>query len=102
MRSVEIQAVPLARLFHIPRQQLIHSIDRMLGNDRQYFGEIRLWIKTVELGGIDQAIHQGGSLTTSIRAVKEIVLSSCRYRANCRSMVVVDLYTAVVIEEFIA
>src|SRR5271155_2033793 len=57
----------------IPWQEILDAVDRMIGDAGQHISEIRFGIETVELGGADQAVDRGGTLTAGIGAGEQVV-----------------------------
>ncbi len=49
---------------HVPRQQFVDAVDRMVSNALKHIGEIRLGIEAVQACRADQAIHRGGTFAT--------------------------------------
>ena len=50
----------------IPRQQLVNTIDRMIGDELKHRADICLGIDAVEFGAAQQAIDRRGSLAAGI------------------------------------
>jgi hypothetical protein len=51
----------------VPRQELVETSDRMIGDADKYEGEPGLGIDVVELGCGDQAANDGGALAAVVR-----------------------------------
>jgi hypothetical protein len=63
----------------VPWQQVVDVVDGMVGNASDHVGQPRLGIEVVELGGLDERIHDRGPPSAGIGAGEEVVLSSERY-----------------------
>ncbi len=56
------------RRLQIPRQQLVNTVDRMIGDALEHRADIRFGVVVVEFGSAQQAVHRRSSLTTGIAA----------------------------------
>lgn len=42
----------------MPREQLLHLVDRVAGDFVEHMRQVRLWVQPVKLRGADQAIQR--------------------------------------------
>src|SRR6184192_3415164 len=69
----------------------------MIGNARQYVGEVVLRVETVEFGAFDQGVHRRGAPAASMGAGEEVILAADRDAAQrALGRVVVEREPAVV------
>ena len=50
----------------VPRQELMHPLDRMRGDALYHIAQIRLGVEAVQLCATDQAVDRSCALTASI------------------------------------
>lgn len=60
---------------HVPRQQLVDAVDRMVSDALKNIGEIRLGIEAIQACRADQAIHRGGTFATGVGAGEQVIPS---------------------------
>ena len=60
----------------VPGEQLIDTVNGMVGDAGEHLAQVALRIETVQLRRADQAVKDGGALTPRIRAGKQVVLAS--------------------------
>src|SRR5664279_4210354 len=58
------------RRLQIPRQQLVNTVDRVIGDSLEYRADKRLGVVAVEFGTAQQAVDRRRSLTAGIAAGK--------------------------------
>jgi hypothetical protein len=68
----------------VPWQQLLDSIDGVVGDMGQYVAQICFRIDTVEFAGANQRIHGSRSFTAAICANEEEILASMHIFALCQ------------------
>lgn len=66
----------------MPRQELLDTIDRVLGNVLEYVAQIGIGIQPIEPGSANQRVDRGRAPPARIGASEQIVLSAQRYRAQ--------------------
>src|SRR5450755_4601756 len=66
-RVVAGERIGLRRL-QIPRQQLVNTVDRMIGDALEHRADKRLGVVAVEFGAAQQAVDRRSSLTAGIAA----------------------------------
>ena len=60
----------------LPWQQLVDTIDRVLGDALEHITKVAFWINAVELRCAEQRVDDRGSLAAGIRTGKKIVLAT--------------------------
>jgi hypothetical protein len=50
----------------VPGQQFVNPIDWVISDHRQYVPQIGFWVNAIEPHSTKQAVHGGGTFTTSI------------------------------------
>ncbi len=60
----------------VPRQELLDTVDGMIGDVRQHMLQIGFGIEAVELGRPDEGIEDGGAFASAIGAGEEIVATA--------------------------
>jgi hypothetical protein len=60
--------------FDLPRQQLIDTIDRMLGDAADHLTQVGLGVEAVEFARADQAVDCRRTLASRVRARNEEIL----------------------------
>src|ERR1700691_1156194 len=65
----------------VPRQQLCEPSLRRIGDPGENVGEPRVGIDVVELGGLDQRVHNGGSFGPALRTGEQPRFSALRQTA---------------------
>ncbi len=53
---------------NVTGQQFVNPIDWVISDHRQHVSQIGFWVNAIELHSTKQAVHRGGTFTTSIRA----------------------------------
>ncbi|PZW90426.1 hypothetical protein DFS13_13925 [Burkholderia sp. 28_3] len=61
---------------HVPRQQLVDAVDRMVSDALENIGEICLGIEAVQARRADQAIHRGSTFVTGVGAGEQVIPSA--------------------------
>ena len=51
---------------HIPGQEILDAIDRMVGDPLEYVVQIALRINVVELAGLDETVDDRRTITTAV------------------------------------
>ena len=62
--------------FPRPREQLVDSVDRVIGDARDDVAQIGFWVEPVELGSLDERVHLRGSDSAAVRTREEIIFSA--------------------------
>jgi hypothetical protein len=60
----------------VPRQQFGDLSGGVVGDTGENVGEVELRVEAVELGGIDQRVHGGGTVTAGVGTGEEIILAT--------------------------
>ena len=60
----------------MPRQQVGDLPSGMVGDTGENVGEVELRVEAVKLGGFDQRVHGGGTVTAGIGTDEEIILTT--------------------------
>ena len=63
----------------VPRQQLGHTIDRMIGDTLEHVAQIGLGIEAVQLCGFDQTVDCRCALAAGIRSGEQPILAAQGY-----------------------
>lgn len=72
---------------HMPGQQVVNPLDRMVGDMCQHMAEVRLRIDAIELGTDDQRVHGRGPLAAAVGAeVHEVLRPSATPRSGFSAM----------------
>src|SRR5512133_1691653 len=84
-------------LADVPGKQVADAIDGVVGDAGKHVAEVGFWIEAVELGGLDQGIEGGGTITASVGPGKKVVFPAEGQRPDLPfGGVVVDLQPPVV------
>ena len=68
--------------FPRPREQLVDSVDRVIGDARDDVAQIGFWVEPVEFGSLDKRVHLRGSDSAAVRTREEIIFSAQDQRAD--------------------
>jgi hypothetical protein len=68
--------------FPRPREQLVDSVDRVIGDARDDVAQVGFWVEPVELGSLDERVHLCGSNSAAVRTREEIIFSAQDQRAD--------------------
>src|SRR5512132_686082 len=68
-------------LADVPGKQVADAIDGVVGDAGEHVAEPGFWIEAVELGGLDQGIEGGGTITASVGPGKKVVFPAEGNRA---------------------
>jgi hypothetical protein len=60
----------------VPRQEIIYAGDLVVGDAGQRIGEPSLRVHTIQLGGLDQGVGDGGGAAAGLRSDEQVVLAS--------------------------
>ena len=63
------------RQLQVPRQELVDTRNRMVGDARDHFAHKRWQIEPVEFGRSQQAVDRSGTITAGVATGEQIVLS---------------------------
>lgn len=67
---------------HLPRQQFVDAIDRMLGNASKHVPQVTIRLHAVEQRRADQAVDGSGPFTARIGASEQIIAPPQYQRAD--------------------